>query len=221
MIKTIKSPILYSLRNCPYAMRARIAIFRAGQPVLLRNVLLTNKPAEMITASPKGTVPILVVSPTLVIEESLQIMLWVLGKSDPNNLLQNQDPSALPKMLALITLFDHEFKDCLEAYKCAKRYHEDNLVQCREACEVYIQKLEEALQQHHFLFSEKESLADLALLPFIRQFARIERQWYLQTPYPQLRQWLNNYLQSPMFTKVMAKTPLWLESQETIFFGEN
>ncbi|MFT6917893.1 MAG: glutathione S-transferase [Cognaticolwellia sp.] len=249
-------PILYSLRNCPYAMRARIAIFKSHQPVALRDVVLTDKPAAMILASPKATVPILVLDENspfkednaqgnnkelsqantnragdnrIIIDESLDIMLWALKKSDPNNLLHADNRVTLPikqneklnEMLALITEFDVEFKRRLEAYKCAKRYHETNLNECRTACEHYIQLLESRLTQHDYLFSTQESLADIALLPFIRQFARIERQWYLQSSYPKLKNWLNRYLQSPMFTRVMAKYPLWLEcGEEVIFVGQ-
>lgn len=224
-------PVLYSLRNCPYAMRARLAIFKSAQPVALRDVVLTNKPPEMILASAKATVPVLVLNEieqksgesaaavaTNVIDESLDIMLWSLKHSDPHDLLHSESPEKLSAMLVLINDFDLEFKQRIEAYKCAKRYHEDNLIECRIACEDYIKKLEIRLTQHPFLFSEKESLADIALLPFIRQFARIERQWYLQSPYPKLKKWLNNYLQSAMFTKVMAKHPLWLDSGEEVIF---
>ena len=209
-------PVLYSLRNCPYAIRARLAIYKAKQQVILRDVILSNKPAQMHNASPKGSVPVLVISESLVIDESLEIMLWALQKNDPENLLHSQYANALTEMLALINRFDSEFKAYLEQYKCAKRYQEDNISQCRAACETYIKALELRLTQQDFLFSEKESLVDTALLPFIRQFARVERQWYLQAPYPHLRDWLNRYLQSPMFTKVMAKTPLWKEGNATV-----
>lgn len=215
-------PILYSLRNCPYAMRARIAIFKAQQQVALREVVLSNKPEEMITASAKGTVPILVLgnefSPLIVIDESLDVMLWALEQHDPEDLLNKDDPSALPNMLTFISKFDDEFKACLNAYKCAKRYRENNITECRQACEVYLQELEKRLvntrSQHSFIMSDKESLVDIALLPFIRQFAKVERQWYQQSPYPKVRQWLNHYLQSPMFTKVMAKHDLWVKKSE-------
>lgn len=230
-------PILYSLRNCPYAMRARLAIYKSKQVVELRDIVLKNKPAAMLAASPKATVPVLVLSANKgvnadVLDESLEIMLWALAQSDPLNLLRIQvleshtasselEPSTkLTGILRLISLFDDEFKTCLEAYKCAKRYHETNLDDCRQACEVYIQNLEQRLSKHRYLFDENESLADLALLPFIRQFARIERQWYLQSPYPEVKRWLNQYLQSPMFTKVMAKYPLWSPEQAVIKFGD-
>lgn len=230
-------PILYSLRNCPFAMRARIAIYKSKQPIALRDIVLSNKPEAMIIASPKATVPVLVLpepiqeicdgevgeqngETTQVIDESFDIMLWALNHADPNDLLHKSNPALLNEMLALINDFDVEFKVRLEAYKCAKRYHESTLIDCRVACEAYIQLLETRLTKHEFLFSEKESLADIAILPFIRQFARVERQWYLQSPYPNLQRWLNGYLQSPMFTKVMAKYPLWLDSgEDTVFVG--
>jgi len=213
-------PILYSLRNCPYAMRARIAIFKAKQIVMLRDIVLSNKPKEMILASPKATVPVLVLANGSVVEESLAIMLWALNETDPDDLLRSQNEHELSAMLNLIKSFDHGFKLCLEQYKCAKRYRENNIIECRVECEQFIQTLENRLKHHDFLMSNTESLADIALLPFIRQFARIERQWYLQSPYPKVRQWLNNYLQSPMFTKVMAKYPLWLDDHEVVLFGD-
>jgi glutathione S-transferase len=206
-------------------MRARIAVFKSKQPIELRDIVLSNKPDEMILVSPKGTVPVLVLDQNLhtVIDESLDIMLWALQQSDPDDLLHNKKANAgknqLTDMLSLIATFDHEFKTNLEAYRCAKRYHEDNLIECRNACEKYLQVIEKRLNQHKFIMSNKESLADIALLPFIRQFARVERQWYLQAPYPKIRQWLNRYLQSPMFSKVMFKYPLWLNSREVVVFG--
>lgn len=230
-------PILYSLRNCPYAMRARIAIFKSTQPVLLRDLVLSNKPAEMLIASPKATVPVVVLpdtstSKTKVIEESIDVMLWALKSCDPDDLLHQstigsehslgittKTESLLANMLAIVDEFDTEFKTCLEQYKCAKRYKENNIVECREACEKYIKQLEQRLTEHAFLMSDKESLLDIALLPFIRQFARVERSWYIQSPYPNVKRWLNSYLQSPMFTKVMAKYPLWLDEHKDVLFG--
>ncbi|MGS0729865.1 glutathione S-transferase C-terminal domain-containing protein, partial [Shewanella sp. 0m-11] len=95
------------------------------------------------------------------------------------------------------------------------------LIEDREACETYLKGLEQRLTQHKYLMSDSPSLVDLALLPFIRQFARVERQWYRQSPYPNLRDWLNSYLQSRMFSKVMTQHPLWLETGEGIVFSAN
>lgn len=211
-------PILYSLRNCPYAMRARIGIHKAQLQIDIREVNLKQKPAEMLAASAKGTVPILVLdnapeSP-IVFDESLDVMLWALTKNDPEDLLHGFDQNALPKMLDLIRLFDDKFKTCLNAYKAASRYREDNVTECREACEVFIQELENRLSDSAFLMSDQESLTDIALMPFIRQFAKVERQWYLQAPYPRVREWLNFYLQSGMFTRVMTKFDFWVSAED-------
>jgi glutathione S-transferase len=224
MTSNLPLPILYSLRNCPYAMRARIAIYYAKQKVALRDLVLTDKPDEMLAASSKGTVPVLVTEQApdqiVVIEESLEVMLWALHESDPDNLLHHETPHLLSEMLSLISQFDHEFKTCFDKYQCAKRYHEDSLVSDREVCEKYIVDLEQRLHRHDFFMSDKASLADIALLPFIRKFSKVERQWYLQSPYPKLRAWLNRYLQSRMFSKVMTQYPLWQENKERVVFGE-
>jgi glutathione S-transferase len=201
-------------------MRARIAIYRAQLPIFLRDIVLSNKPIEMLDVSPKGTVPVLVTSKSKVIEESLEVMLWALAQSDPDDLLFCTDENYLNLMLELIDCFDHEFKPLLEAYKCAKRYSESNIIQCREACEIHINALNERLSSHAFLLSDRESLADIALLPFIRQFARVERQWYRQAPYPHLKRWLNHYLQSKMFSKVMVQYPLWQTTHADVAFPD-
>ncbi|MCZ4339448.1 glutathione S-transferase [Shewanella colwelliana] len=219
MNKNNNLPIIYSLRNCPFAMRARIAIYKSQQPVLLRDIVLKDKPQEMLVASPKGTVPVLITPNGTVIEESFEVMLWALSMSDPDDLLFSGDDEMLASMQTLIYRFDNEFKRCLENYKCAKRYSETNVIECRQACEVYIAQLEQLLTAHQYLLADRESLADIALLPFIRQFARVERQWYLQAPYPHVRQWLNRYLQSKMFSKVMTKHQLWLPNRSDLLFG--
>lgn len=225
MLNNTALPILYSLKNCPYAMRARMAVFYSQDAVILRNIVLSNKPTNMLDSSPKGTVPVLVLpeQEPNIIDESLDIMLWALSNNDPSDLLDKDDSNSLPNMLKLIASFDNEFKSHLEAYKCAKRYHEDNLIDCRQACETFIRDLEQRLTEHHitghsYLMSTKLSLADIAIFPFIRQFAKVERQWYLQAPYPQVRNWLNHFLQSAMFTKVMTKYPLWSQNSEQVIF---
>ena len=212
-------PILYSLQHCPYAMRARMGIMLAQQPVLLRAVVTKNKPDEMLVASPKGTVPVLVLNNGTVIDESLDIMVWALQQSDPSNMLIREQINALPTMLALIHRNDKVFKPVLEKYKLAKRKHDFSELFFRRRCEAFIEELELTLGNHPFMMGANPSLADYALLPFIRQFARVDRHWYLQSPYPHLRQWLNHHLQQAMFTKVMTKYPLWLDSREAFIFA--
>jgi glutathione S-transferase len=122
-------------------------------------------------------------------------------------------------MINTILEFEAEFIPLLEAYSCAKRYHDANLCDRRLACQRYLQKLEEILQVQPFLFSDKESVLDIALMPFIRKFARIEKKWYRDSPYPNLRTWLARYLQSSLFSKVMTDHELWLERRSDIYFG--
>ena len=219
-------PVLYSLRHCPFAMRARLAIFKSQQAVELRDVKLTNKPKAMLIASPKGTVPILVVSPGHLIDESLEVMLWVLTQNDPDNLLYQsgeggRKEDGLSDLLSFINDYDHTFKACLERYKCAKRYHEPDLVECRQACEKFVADLEQRLTTQTFIFGAHESLADIAILPFIRQFAKVERSWYVQSQaYSNVKRWLNQYLQSAMFNKVMAQYPIWQEGNDPVVFAQ-
>lgn len=223
-LDTSNLPILYSLQHCPYAMRARIAIFKSKQPVLIRAIKLNNKPLEMLELSTKGTVPMLVLNikntKPIVIEESLDIMLKVLTDNDPQQLLTPRGDESLQDLLLLIHDFELHFFTAVEAYKCAKRYQETNIIQCRQACEVYLQKLEARLNKHAFLTADQESILDIALMPFVRQFSKVERQWYQNSPYPKLRAWLNSYLQSTMFTKIMAKHELWVDGHQGILFGD-
>ena len=214
-------PILYSLQHCPYAMRARLGILLAQQSVLIRAVVTKNKPAEMLAISPKGTVPVLIIDKATIIDESIQIMLWALKLNDPQNLLQAQDSSKLDAMLELIWRNDKEFKPNLEVYKLARRFHKESEVADRHSCEDFVAELEKKLENGLYLMGNQATLADYALLPFVRQFARVDRKWYLQSPYPGLRDWLNRHLQMPLYTKAMAKYPLWLDSHETFLLGKN
>ena len=219
-------PILYSLQNCPYAMRARLALLLAQQNVQIRAVTMKDKPAEMLLASPKGTVPVLVIknnngseSKTQVIDESLDIMLWALHRNDPDNLLYSHDKKALPEMLSVIEKSDSEFKLSLEKYKRAKRFHGSDEEVCRLECEPFIQALEQRLSQHEFLMGSTPSLLDYALLPFIRQFSRVNKPVFSHQRYTKLRHWLRYHLQSRLFSRAMFKYPLWLDKHEECFLG--
>jgi len=206
--------ILYSLQNCPYAMRARLALLLAQQKVQIRAITMKDKPAEMLLASPKGTVPVLVVDEAQVIDESLDVMLWALNRNDPENLLFSHDPKALPEMLKVIQENDAEFKPNLEKYKRAKRFHGSDEETCRLECEPFIQALEQRLSKHDFLMGSTPSLLDFALLPFIRQFSRVNKPIFSHERYTNLRRWLSYHLQSRLFSRAMFKYPLWLDNQE-------
>lgn len=213
-------PILYSLRRCPYAMRARLGLLQAEQTVVLRDVVMKNIPVEMLQASPKGTVPVLVFDDSSVIDESIDIMIWALNQNDPNNLLFNDQPSIHSSMLALIKRNDNEFRDSLDKYKVAARYHDTTEVHYRDQCEPFMRHLEQRLTEYDFLMGTRPSLADYALLPFIRQFSRVDRKWYLQAPYSNIQRWLNTHYLNPLYSKAMKKYPQWLDHNDVILFGK-
>nr|WP_272983985.1 glutathione S-transferase [Pseudomonas lurida] len=193
--------MLYSFRRCPYAMRARLALRYSGVCVRIIEVSLKAKPAEMLALSPKGTVPVLSVNGE-VIDESLAIMQWALAQHDPDNWRLQGDPS----VLALIDENDQGFKYHLDRYKYAERYPEHPMEHYRAEGEVFLQKLERLLEDRAYLLAHHPSLADMALAPFVRQFAHVDRDWFARAPYPRLQRWLEAFLQSPLFIRVMAKT---------------
>lgn len=208
-------PILYSLRQCPYAMRARMGLLLAKQTVILREVMMKNKPVEMIAASSKATVPVLVINQSLVIDQSLDIMLWALNQNDPNKLLHGDQVA----MLELINRTDNEFVDALKKYKAASRYHDAEKDTYRADCETYINLLEQRLTQHAYMMGDSPSLVDYAILPFIRQFSRVERQSYRQAPYPLLQRWLTAQYQQPLFAQAMVKYEPWRKADAPVLFG--
>ncbi len=198
-------PVLYSFRRCPYAMRARMAILLAGQKVELRDILLRDKPTEMLAASPKGTVPVLVLPDGTVIDESLDVMLWALGIADPDGLLEGASES-----LALIRQNDGDFKTALDRYKYITRYPDEADTDWRAKGEVFLQTLEDRLNKNIYLLAPKPRLADYAIFPFIRQFRMPDADWFDNTaPYPNLRTWLTTFTERPTFKKVKAKHPQW------------
>ena len=192
--------VLYSFRRCPYAMRARMALRYSGVPLSIIEVSLKAKPAEMLAVSPKGTVPVLVCADGRVIEQSLEIMLWALAQHDPDHWLG-------PDSAALIEENDQVFKVNLDRYKYAIRYPEQPMEHYRDQGAAFLQRLEVLLEQTPYLAGDTLSLADIALAPFVRQFAHVDRDWFEQAPYPRLNAWLERFLVSDLFTSVMAKTP--------------
>ena len=196
----MSAALLYSFRRCPYAMRARLALRYSGVAVRILEVSLKAKPAEMLALSPKGTVPVLSVDGQ-VIDESLAIMQWALAQHDPDDWLLQGDPA----VLALIAENDRVFKHHLNRYKYAERYPEQPMEAHRAEGEVFLHKLEGLLAHRTYLLADHPSLADMALLPFVRQFAHVDREWFAGTPYSGLQRWLDALLQSPLFIGVMAK----------------
>lgn len=195
---------LYSFRRCPYAMRARMALRYCGVAVDIVEVSLKAKPAEMLALSSKGTVPVLNADGR-VIDESLAIMRWALAQNDPQDWQLNDDPAGQAQIAALIDANDQVFKVHLNRYKYAERYPEQPMEVYRAQGEVFLHQLEGLLQGRDYLLAEHPSLADVALMPFVRQFAHVDREWFAQTPYARLQEWLQRFLESELFTGVMQK----------------
>ena len=190
-------PTLYSFRRCPYAMRARMALVISGQAFTLHEVSLRAKPAEMLAASPKGTVPVLVLPDGRVIEESLDIMRWALARHDPENWLAGEDA-------ALIAQNDGPFKHHLDRYKYATRYDCDPMPH-RAAAMAIVGEWDERLGQDGQFCCSSRSLTDMAIMPFVRQFAATDRAWFDAQDVPNMHQWLSHHEASALFTRIMAK----------------
>ena len=201
------TPILYSYRRCPYAMRARMALWVAQVQLEVREVSLRDKPAHLLQISPKGTVPVLQLPNGMVLEQSLDIMQWALAQHDPLGWL-HADPEAVNHF---ISINDGDFKQALDRYKYPERYPEQPQLAYRQQGEQFLQMLETALQQHHFLLGDSASVADVAIFPFIRQFAAVDGEWFSGSAYPRLRAWLEGWLASPLFAEIMQKFPTYTE----------
>ena len=207
-------PVLYSFRRCPYAMRARMALLVSGTAVRLREVVLRDKPAEMIEASPKATVPVLVLPDGQVIDESLAIMRWALDRSDPQGWLQGNAAES-----ELIAEADGPFKHDLDRYKYPTRYDNVDPLDHRAAGLVFLEKLDSLIQPSGQLNGARPTLADHAIFPFVRQFANNDRGWFDSLPLPALQKWLGDHLASPLFATTMKKYPQWKSGDAEPLFG--
>lgn len=202
-------PILYSFRRCPYAMRARLAVAKAGIRTELREVVLKDKPPQMLEISPKGTVPVLYTADRQVIDESLDVMFWALNQHDPDSWWQPLNDRQKQLTLSLIEENDGAFKLALDRYKYADRHPERSQLDYRHDGEKFLQRLEQHLEKDGALVTTHISLADIAIMPFIRQFAFVDKAWFDISPYPELRRWLEGFLDSTLFQRVMKKYPQW------------
>lgn len=208
--------LLYSFRRCPYAIRARLGLLFAGVSVELREIVLKDKPAHMLTISPKGTVPVLQLTDGTVIEESREILVWALEQNDPQGLL---NAKVLPEAHALIAQNDGEFKHWLDRYKYADRHLEMTQTEYREQGEVFLQVLESLLSKNRYLLGESITIADIGIMPFVRQFAHVDREVFYDLPYPKLQQWLQEWLDHPLFLQAMTKFAPWQEGDELVVFS--
>jgi glutathione S-transferase len=210
-------PVLYSFRRCPYAMRARLALAVSGQACELREVVLRNKPQGLLNASPKATVPVLVLADGQVLDQSLAIMRWALERNDPVRWLVPSEGTEAD-MLALIEECDSHFKQALDRSKYPTRYPEADATVARAQAARWLQSLELRLTRQPFLFGKHRALADMAIAPFVRQFAGIDPSWWGTQPWPHLQSWLAQWQASGLFEGVMHKLPAWVDGTEGVPF---
>ncbi len=206
----MERPILYSFRRCPYAMRARMALIISATRCELREIRLRDKPAAMIAASPKATVPVLVLPDGAVIDQSLDIMRWALGRSDPEHWLDGDDA-------ALIAANDGPFKQHLDRYKYPDR-HASDPAEHRAAGMAMLAGLEARLAGSGALCGATRTLADIAIVPFVRQFAATDPDWFAAQPVPALQAWLARHIASALFERAMLRVDPWAPGDAPLLF---
>ena len=194
--------VLYSFRRCPYAMRARMALSVSGVDYEHREVILKDKPPEMLEVSPKGTVPVLVTEDGQVIEESLDIMHWALQRNDPEGWLDRKDEE-------LVAANDGPFKHHLDRYKYSTRYSDVDPEEHGQKALTHLRVLEEKLATSPFLVGQHRGFSDIAIFPFVRQFANADRDWFDARNLPAVRRWLVDLVNSELFTGIMTKHERW------------
>jgi len=197
------TPILYSFRRCPYAMRARLALASAQVECELREIVLRDKAPEFLTASAKGTVPVLVL-PDRVIDESIDVMHWALIQNDPEH-WRDMPPEAT----ALIAQFDGPFKTALDRTKYASRYPDQDMETNRAKAAEILLELDELIGASPWIYGDTPTQADMATLPFVRQFAMIDKVWFDAQPWGNVIRWLDAFLASDRFAAIMTKYPKW------------
>ena len=210
-------PVLYSFRRCPYAKRARLAIKYSGIEVELREIDLNNIPKALSDISSDETVPLIVFPDGKTIDESWDIVKWAVTSNDPDGWL-GSDVSLLQDAEMLVETNDYSFKQDLDHYKYADRYPEYPMQHYRSEGEEFLIELEDRLSDNRYLSADSLSLSDIAVLPFIRQFALVDKAWFDSTPYTRVQAWLNTFLESELFESVMNKYPLWVEGDEPVLF---
>ena len=210
-------PILYSFRRCPYAMRARLALLASGIQCELREVVLRNKPAEFLTTSPKATVPVLVTPNGEVIEQSWDIMMWALRQHDPAHWLPS-DANVFERGMQLLHRCDGEFKQQLDRYKYPQRHGLEDGTAARDEAMFFLANLESLLKQQRYLFNSSIGIFDAAILPFVRQFAHVDIDWFAAQPLPSVQAWLSAFENSTDFKRAMTVYPAWADNAPITVF---
>tara|TARA_B100001175_G_scaffold228804_1_gene195430 strand:+ start:861 stop:1508 length:648 start_codon:yes stop_codon:yes gene_type:complete len=212
----MKTPILYSFKRCPYAMRARMALKLANIECELREVKLSNKPDHMLEVSPKGTVPVLILEDK-VIDESIEIVNWVLSL---NNIFEgNISNQQTLQTENLIKIFDSKFKYHLDRYKYSTRYENVNTEEDRSECLKILIEIENLISKEEWFFGKKINKLDISILPFIRQFRIADEQWFdEQLSISSTQKVLFNFLDSDLFQDIMFKYEVWEEGSTSVYF---
>ncbi|MCS5586980.1 MAG: glutathione S-transferase [Porticoccaceae bacterium] len=198
-------PILYSFRRCPYAIRARMTLAYASITVDLREVFLADKPSAMLDISRKGTVPVLELEGSI-IDESIEIINWALQQSDPDGWIKAELHNDATQLIAEN---DKDFKYWLDKYKYWDRFPDRSQHFYRSGAEQFVARLESLLAENNCLLGTQLNVADIAIFPFIRQFAFVDKLWFDSAPYPNVQRWLECLLASSLFVQSMHKQPLW------------
>ena len=197
-----EKPLLFSYRRCPYAMRARMVLLSCGIDFDIFEISLKDKPKQMIEISPKGTVPVFVYK-DLVLDESIDIMNWATEQK--NNTSIKINPNDLAIIKTLINSNDGEFKNKLDLYKYTSNKEASLKKRYRKECEVYIRNINERLETHKYLLSNKFGYLDMAIFPFIRQFFNVDLKWFEEASYNNLKNWVERISISDLFIQVMKK----------------
>lgn len=215
-------PVLYSFRRCPYAIRARYTLAFLNVSVYLREVVLKAKPDALLSLGGRSTVPQLIDVDGARYAESSDIIFWALSKSSIKNRSQQVWPSEIKQrnnMKAWIAYNDHFFKYWLDRYKYADRYPDFSEVYYRSKGEVFLQRLENRLKKRRFLFGESETLPDIMIFPFVRQFVAVNQSWFDSSHYNNVKIWLARFVNSALFQSVvMTKYVAWEAGQAEVPF---
>ncbi len=211
----MRVPVLYSFRRCPYCMRAHMALKQSGIEVELREVKLSEMPAEVLAITPDATVPVLVLTDGSVYTESWDIVKWSLLQNDPEQWSGSTNDYLLDAEM-LIETNDFSFKNDLDHYKYADRFPEHGEEHYRKACEEFILELEDMLTENRYLLADQLSLADIGVFPFVRQFSMVNKDWFDNAPYPYVQNWLDTLINTELFQHVFKKRKIWNADTATV-----
>jgi len=197
-------------------MRARMVLLHSKIQCEIREIKLSNKPKEMLAISPKGTVPVLILENGDILDESLDVMLWAIEQGNLRNLFN----SGKKEILDLIKINDGEFKDAIDRYKYSSLYPEKPMIEYRKMGELFLEKIESYLEKNKFIFGKNISLADLAIFPFVRQFCRVDIDWFNSSLFKKIKEWTLFFEGSENFIDIMRKIKPWTTGDKPTLFLE-